>query len=324
LYRDGCGGGGTDQLGASKSGMEGSSMKVLAWKRMLKRQVLLFLSYIKARSNVYIFAIATLISFLLGANGSYDAFIALRVTAACYLLALATYIYNDVTDFEVDKINNTHRPSVTGKASKKELSGLVSILFGSSLALAASINAETLLLASLCTVLGVTYSHPRFNLKEMFPLKTVTTAAGAALSSLLGGAAVANISFPVVYAALSFFLFFFVLGPLGDIGDLRGDRAAGRRTFPIVLGTRTTLTIMFSVPAILFLLIITNQFYKVVSFQSGSFGIYMIAGTCLVAMTLIAKTSKRTDDVGWIRGSIRPVMRIIHALLQISILFAFL
>lgn len=297
----------------------------VAWKKSAKRQVMLFLHYVKARSNVYIFAFATLVSFLLGSNGSYDAAVALRVIAACYFLALATYTYNDVTDFEVDRINKTNRPSVTGKASRKELTGLVAVLFGSSLALAASINVQTLLIASLCTVLGMTYSHPRFNLKEKFPLKTVTTAAGAALSSLLGGAAVANISFPVVYAALSFFLFFFVLGPLGDIGDLKGDRAAGRRTFPIVLGTRSTLMMMFSVPVILFLLIIARQpDNMVVALQTGALGVRMIIGTCIVAMALIVKTGTRTDDVYWIRGRARPAMRLLHASLQISTLLAFL
>jgi geranylgeranylglycerol-phosphate geranylgeranyltransferase len=295
-----------------------------AWEKNAKQQILLFLHYVKARSNVYIFAFATFVSFLIGSNGNYDALVGLRVAASCYFLALATYIYNDVTDFEVDRVNKTNRPSVTGNASRKQLSGLVFVLFGLSLALAASINIQTLLIALLCVALGATYSHPRFNLKERFPLKTVTTAAGAALSSLLGGAAATHISFPIVYAALSFFLFFFVLGPLGDIGDLKGDRAAGRRTFPIALGTRKTLIIMFSVPVILFLLIITQQFYKVATFQNGSFGVYMIVGTCLVAMTMIVKISKKIEDVGWIRGRVRPVMRLLHALLQISTLFAFL
>ena len=52
----------------------------------------------------------------------------------------------------------------------------------------------------------------------------------------------------IVYVALFFFAFFFILGPLGDIGDLKGDKIVGRRTFPIVLGIRSTITIMLSVP----------------------------------------------------------------------------
>lgn len=309
---------------SSEIDRESKTAAGVEWKKTARRQATLFLHYVKARSSVYIFAFATLISFLLGSNGDYDLSTGLRVVAACYLLALATYTYNDVTDFEVDRINKTNRPSVTGNASRKELSGLVAVLFGLSLALAASINVQTLSLVSLCIVLGVVYSHPRFNLKEMFPLKTVATAAGAALSSLMGGAAVANVSFPVVYAALSFFLFFFVLGPLGDIGDLKGDRAAGRRTFPIVLGTKSTLVIMFSVPVILLALIVASQSGKVLILGAGAFGVRMIMGTCLVAMAFIVKMSSRTDDVGWIRGRVRPVMRLLHASLQISTLFAFL
>ena len=37
-------------------------------------------------------------------------------------MALATYIYNDATDFEVDKINKTNRPSVREKLLRDNLS----------------------------------------------------------------------------------------------------------------------------------------------------------------------------------------------------------
>src|SRR3712207_8119750 len=58
---------------------------------------------------------------------------------------------------------------------------------------------------------------PYTTLFRSFLLKTVVTAAGAALLSLLGGAAVADLSLPILYTSLSFFIFYFILSPLGDI-----------------------------------------------------------------------------------------------------------
>lgn len=279
----------------------------------------IFLSYVKARSNVYIFAFASLISILLASHGSVDPFIALGAISASYFLALATYVYNDATDFEVDKINKSNRPTVRGKATKSQLVVLVSVLYGVSLLLAVSINLYTAFIAMGFIALGIAYSHPKLNLKDKFPLKTVVTASGAALASLLGGTAVTTTSLPVIYAALLFFAFFFILGPLGDIGDLKGDRAAGRRTFPIVLGMIPTVLIMVSVPiAILSITILTYD-----SLGMSMLGIYAIVGTCLVTLVLLLQVSKRLNNIPWLRSS-RPKMRFLHVLLQLSVLLAFL
>ena len=110
---------------------------------------------------------------------------------------------------------------------------------------------NTVFIAMTFAVLCIAYSHPKINLKDKFSLKTVITAVGAGLSSLLGGIAVSNTSLPVIYAALLFFAFFFILGPLGDIADLKGDRTVGRQTFPIVVGLVPTVLTMLSVPMVI-------------------------------------------------------------------------
>jgi geranylgeranylglycerol-phosphate geranylgeranyltransferase len=147
-----------------------------------------FIYYAKARSNVYIFAFATLISLILGSHGfaNVNPIIASGVVMASYFMALATYIYNDVTDFELDKINKTNRPSVTGKATKKQLVVIVSVLNAIALLLTSFINFYALFISITFILLGVAYSHPKLNLKDKFPLKTVVTAAGAGLLSFLG------------------------------------------------------------------------------------------------------------------------------------------
>lgn len=340
-----------------------------------------FVYYAKARSNVYIFAFATLVSLVLGSHGHVDPIIAGSVIVASYFMALATYIYNDATDFEVDKINKTNRPSVTGKTTKRQLIIMVSILNCAALLLVALatisashaiilINIYPLLISISFIGIGVAYSHPKSNLKDKFPLKTVVTAAGAALLSLLGGTAASSgvgaigavsgiyanhiitttiigtattiFSLPICYAALFFFAFFFILGPLGDIADLKGDRTVGRRTFPIVIGIRSTLVVMLSMPLTIISMTIPLILLPALGSSSSFFalplthlhgyhndimhlrmiGICLIIGACSATLTFVLKISKNTNDVFAIKSS-RPKMRFLHVMLQVSLLIAF-
>jgi 4-hydroxybenzoate polyprenyltransferase len=305
-----------------------------------------FVYYVKARSNVYIFAFATFISFLLGSHGhELNYYIAIRIVFSSYLMALATYIYNDIADIEVDKINKTNRPSVAGKATGEQLKIIVLVLNGTALLLTFSVGLYVLYISVLFIALGFAYSHPRLNLKDKFPLKTVVTAAGAALLSLLGGTAgfmtatttgssyngssfLSSYYLPVGYAALCFFSFFFILGPLGDICDLKGDRAVGRRTFPIVLGIRSTIVCMLTVPLTIILMagLLVYHFYHDNPTHAISLpGLYFLVGTCIATLVFILRISKKAyaNDVSAIKST-RPKMRLLHIMLQISLLLTFI
>jgi geranylgeranylglycerol-phosphate geranylgeranyltransferase len=279
-----------------------------------------FIHYVKARTApIYCFPIATLITVILGSQGHFDPYIVVGIVTGSYWLGLATYVYNDLTDFEVDKINKTNRPSVTGKVTKNQLTITVCLMFTIGLCLTASINFYTFVVAIIFTALAIFYSHPKFKLKNKFVLKTVITAAGAGLLSLMGGIAMLNLSLSILYTAFTFFVFYFILSPLGDIGDLKGDRAVGRRTFPIVLGIRPTLMIMLSVP--IMIIVLTVLSYDVL--HINILGAFTTITTCIAIIAVILKISKRLHDVDSIK-SLRPKMRHLNVLMQISMLLAFL
>jgi geranylgeranylglycerol-phosphate geranylgeranyltransferase len=280
----------------------------------------IFANYIKMRTApIYCFPVATLITVILGEQGNIDPYLVIRTVLGSYFLGLATYVYNDLTDFEVDKINKINRPSVTGKTTKPQLLTIVCIMFGIGLSLTAFINYYTFCISGLFTILGIVYSHPQFKLKDKFPLKTVVTAGGATLLSLLGGAAVLNTSVPILYTSLSFFIFYFILSPLGDIGDIKGDRAVGRRTFPVVIGMKATLLIMFSVPCII--MTMTGLAYG--ALDMNILGVYAIISNCSVITIMILHMSSRLNDSPTIK-SMRPKMRHLNVMMQISMLLAFL
>jgi len=279
-----------------------------------------FIYYVKARTApIYCFPIATLITVILGSEGNFNPYIAVGIVTASYWLGLAAYVYNDLTDFEVDKINKTNRPSVTGKVTKSQLTATVCLMFTIGLCLTASINFYTFGISIIFTALAIFYSHPKFKLKDKFALKTVITATGAGLLSLIGGIAMLNLSLSIIYTTFAFFIFYFILSPLGDIADIKGDKAVGRRTFPIVLGMKPTLLIMLSVPIMIILL--TGLSYDVL--PMNMLGAFAAITTSITIIVVILKTSKKLNDIHLIK-SLRPKMRYLNVLLQISMLLAFL
>jgi 4-hydroxybenzoate polyprenyltransferase len=70
----------------------------------------IFAHYVKVRTSpVYCFPIATVLSFFLISkehifNDAYVACVACGIGIASYFLGLATYVYNDITDIDLDRI----------------------------------------------------------------------------------------------------------------------------------------------------------------------------------------------------------------------------
>jgi 4-hydroxybenzoate polyprenyltransferase len=192
------------------------------------------------------------------------------------------------------------------------------------------ISPTALLISLSFIVLGIFYSHPKSNLKNKFPLKTVVTAVGAGLLSVLGGVAASghhevydtSIGRPIlplsaIYVAVSFSIFYFIQSPLGDIADIKGDRAAGRKTFPIVLGINRTLTVMISVPFII--LTMNGLFFG--TMHISAHGTIAIVSTCLLIVGFIGWLSNRLYDPLIVKSN-RNKVRYLNILMQISVVIA--
>ncbi len=199
----------------------------------------------QSRTLVYVFVIVSLGTFLISSGAHVpDFLILLKLITSVYLIALATYLYNDLTDYDVDKINK-RKTAYSSESSKYNITLYSTIsFFIVSILLAFSINLQTGLASFAFLALGIVYSHPKTHLKDKFILKTVVTAAGGAIASLMGYLASDTSNYLGVVSSLIAFMFWFTLGPLGDVSDIKGDKANGRRTFPIVMGIRNTFLLM--------------------------------------------------------------------------------
>lgn len=226
--------------------------------------VFLFL-LIKSRTIVYGFAIASLGTYFI-ANGfqTPDPLVILKITTSTYLLALATYLYNDLTDLRIDSENQTETSYSTKKVEHGRILFSTISFFIISISLAFSINLLVGISSLVFTGLAIAYSHPMTHLKDMFVIKTVVTALGGFIASMMGAFAAENFSSLVLASSFIVFLFYFVNGPLNDIRDVKGDQIGGRRTIPIVLGVKKSFYLINAIVlSVISILIISFLMFNV-------------------------------------------------------------
>jgi 4-hydroxybenzoate polyprenyltransferase len=230
------------------------------------KNILVFLFLlIRSRTIVYGFAIASLGTYFI-ANGfqTPDPLVILKITASTYLLALATYLYNDLTDLKIDSENQTETSYSTKKVEYGRILFSTISFFIISISLAFSINLLVGISSLVFTGLAIAYSHPMTHLKDMFVIKTVVTALGGFIASMMGAFAAENFSSLVLASSFIVFLFYFVNGPLNDIRDVKGDQIGGRRTIPIVLGVKKSFYLINAIVlSVISILIISFLMFNV-------------------------------------------------------------
>ncbi len=240
---------------------------------------------------------------------------------ASYFMILSAFSYNDAHDIEVDRINGFDR---TNDFSRHQLILLTYLLWLGAFTLSALASWQAMVVASLSILLAYVYSSPRFNLKERFPFKTVVTALDASTACLMG-ASVGGAVFSTytILSSVGFFTFFFILGPQGDFQDIKGDTSIGRRTFPIVMGRKKTLTLMACMPPVLAVLAFLSM--RSVDVSNNHVSVIdtgLVISVCITTLLFIVLKMKRhLDDPKWMKRS-RTTMRFLHILFQLSILAA--
>jgi geranylgeranylglycerol-phosphate geranylgeranyltransferase len=206
------------------------------------------LGYATAGGVAYMIASVTANSFSLSLN--------ILVLAMLYTMYSAIYLYNDIVDREIDKINARERSIASDRTTPKQARKIVIFLFVivAFLVLLAIYFCHArgwqdylIILVTVLTslLLGIIYSHPRIYLKKRFPLKSISIAAGAGLSSMIGWAmSSTNFSLFELLSILSTSALIFVMSILLDLRDIKGDRLYNVKTFPIVLGVNMSCKIM--------------------------------------------------------------------------------
>jgi 4-hydroxybenzoate polyprenyltransferase len=164
------------------------------------------------------------------------------------MITTGMFLLNDILDIELDRANGKKRPLPSGQVTKRQ--GWIFIIWTNAAAVALAIitgNPMTMILVLPMLAIGLMYSAPKIALDDRFVIKTLVIAIYYILCAALGFTSVYGISFAIsnpmlpVYAAFVLGGMRFISSVLNDTGDVEGDRAAGRRTIPIVIGRANTV-----------------------------------------------------------------------------------
>lgn len=249
----------------------------------------------------------------------------LPLPAASFLIIVGMYVLNDLIDADLDRANGKKRPIPTGRVSKKQAWAFIALTNGAGILLAVlTFNPASMVITSIVAAIGLMYSAPKVALKDRFVIKTLAIAVAIILCALLGatstfGLASADNSLIPVYVSLLLGSMVFITSPFNDLGDVAGDKAAGRRTIPIVIGRENTVKMAMALG------------YSMVAASWLFFAFSIISLPMAVAASLVgtlaslsmSKTLQRLDDTDFVRKQHKKSLPL-HILLQSAIVVGML
>jgi len=168
------------------------------------------------------------------------------------MITVGMFVLNDLIDVDLDKANSKNRPIPSGLVSKKQAWCFIICTNGIAVAMViASLNLVSVLLVVPMILIGVLYSWPRrIAFMNRFVIKNASISLFYILCIMLGNSssygmelAIQNPIMPIHTMAMSAIMIF-VGSIVNDLGDMKGDKAVGRRTIPIVIGGKNTVKML--------------------------------------------------------------------------------
>ncbi len=256
---------------------------------------------------------ATIIGSLVAYRGIPDLFRLVYAFLTNFLIINAIYVYNDVVDYEYDKVNKINRPITTDRVTRKEgkIVALISFLCG--ILLSALANVQTLLISSFLSVLGFLYSAEPIRLKNRFLIEHPIPAVGAFLSCLMGGSVANNLSVQVFYLGIITFMMWISGTPLFDLPDLTGDKVGKSNIIDIVYGPK--FGIKFSIVGLTLVIVVT-----VLSYPYAGLNVItpvMVTSTCLILIWLAYGLMERWQDGHYCRKTLNKFIAL-NLICQVS------
>jgi 4-hydroxybenzoate polyprenyltransferase len=170
----------------------------------------------------------------------------------------------------------------------------------------------------VATALAFLYSLPPIQLKKYFITKTIVSAVGSLLTSLLGATAAGYYPEILIPLLILSFLSAWTLSTLADVHDMEGDFKAGRRTIPIVMGFHHTLFLIY--------------FFIILSTLIAVGGIILFAQANIIGISIavaaggymLYRTIRISYDPSLKTYMKNPVNDLVQVLLQLSLLISIL
>ena len=298
---------------------------------------LLLLNYRKRWGMIYAFA--TLAGIFCLPNAVFDltqnagfivtvALKSLTLPLGSFMIIVGMYVLNDLVDSNLDRANGKDRPIATGKVSKTQAWVFVTMTNTLGILLCLIGNDLTGVIMSLGLVsIGVMYSAPKISLKDRFVVKTLAIAVAMMLCITLGATSMwsSNVTtslnipynpiFLTIYIASMLGGMVFITSPFNDVADVQGDKAAGRKTIPIVIGRENTVRAAIYIAASMAVV----SWIAFAVMHTGWAMPLLVSGVSGVTIMDMYTTLKRLDDRNYVRKQHKKSMPL-HLLLQLSLL----
>jgi geranylgeranylglycerol-phosphate geranylgeranyltransferase len=237
------------------------------------------------------------------------------------MIAIGMYILNDLVDSDLDKANSkSSRPIPSGLVSKRQAWIFILLTNGvGSMMSIITLNPASMILVVPMVLIGILYSAPKIALMNRFVIKNIAITLFYMLCAMLGitfsfGTDIAIID-PIVpfHTMIILGIMIFVGSIVNDLGDTRGDKAAGRRTIPIVFGGDKTLklliTLLASLPLISWMVYYMIIIVDIADIYDEDTKVSISMISCPTATTIVAllalarivKLQKGIEDTDFIR-----------------------
>jgi geranylgeranylglycerol-phosphate geranylgeranyltransferase len=217
------------------------------------------------------------------------------------MIAVGMYILNDLIDVDVDKTNLKNRPIPSGLVSKKQAWTFIMLTNGAALGILISTLAiHSIMFVMPMILIGILYSMPKkIALMNRFVIKNIVIALFYMLCTMLGITSTYGIELAInnpivaIHTITMSGIMIFIGSIVNDLGDTKGDKAAGRRTIPIVLGGENTVKMLIillgSMPAISWMLYARFVEHDSISTMMTPIAVTIVASLALLRMTNIRK-----------------------------------
>jgi geranylgeranylglycerol-phosphate geranylgeranyltransferase len=230
-----------------------------------------------------------------------------RIVAAPFItlmIAVGMYILNDLIDADIDNTNLKNRPIPSGRVSKKQAWTFIMLTNGAALVILISTFAMASAIFVMPMILiGILYSAPKkIALMNRFVIKNIAIALFYMLCSMLGITSIYGIGLAInnpivaIHTMTMSGIMIFVGSIVNDLGDIKGDKAAGRRTIPIVLGGKNTvkmlILLLVTMPVTSWILYATLVEHNSISTMITPIAVTIVASLALLRMAKIRKVSE--------------------------------
>jgi 4-hydroxybenzoate polyprenyltransferase len=217
------------------------------------------------------------------------------------MIAVGMYILNDLVDADLDKTSLKNRPIPSGRVSKKQAWAFILLTNGAALGILISTFAiDSIIFVIPMMLIGILYSTPKkIALMNRFVIKNVAIALFYMLCSMLGITWSYDIELAInnpivaIHTITMSGIMIFVGSTVNDLGDIKGDKAAGRRTIPIVLGGENTIKMLIillvSMPTISWMLYVIVVEHEIINTIMTPIAVTIVASLALLRMIKIWK-----------------------------------